>query len=302
MFFRKKKPEPPSILREFQNLPGAFAPQEFQVSFLGVLTRNTFWQNPGGFVVGVPDVDDESYEYACILEAAKQASGCFTFVEAGAGYGRWSAIAAVAARRVGKPYSLHAIEAEPQHIAWIHDNMADNDIAPARYHVHPVLVGASLSETPFTVISPQEGMTPRAWYGQAAMDRSSQPHLKPSELEYFGRKVRMHPDGWGTIDVETRPLHEILADVASIDLIDMDIQGSEADAIEASLDFLSARAKRLYIGTHAPAIETRLREMLSASGWTCKLDYAMGKTSPTPLGKDVFFDDGVQYWVNPRLV
>ena len=22
----------------------------------------------------------------------------------------------------------------------------------------------------------------------------------------------------------------------------------------------------------------------------------------TPLGKDVFFDDGVQYWVNPRLV
>jgi hypothetical protein len=80
----------------------------------------------------------------------------------------------------------------------------------------------------------------------------------------------------------------------------MDIQGAETNAIEASIDFLNARARRIYIGTHSRKIEIRLRAMLSSSGWECRIDFECGKEAQTDLGP-IKFGDGAQFWVNPRF-
>jgi FkbM family methyltransferase len=205
----------------------------------------------------------------------------------------------MAARRLAKKYSLHMIEAEPQHVQWITTHMDDNDIRPSNYHVHPYLIGRR-SVAPFVVISPEQGMTPRTWYGQAAW-WGAQDSPDKSEVDYLGHKATMHDGGWGTIDVECRPLHEILANVPSIDFIDMDIQGAEADAIELSIDFLCERVKRLYIGTHTPEVEQRLRRSLESNGWTPMLDYKVGTTVETEYGS-IAFGDGVQFWINPRKI
>lgn len=295
MFFRKKQ-RLPAVIHEFQNLPGALAPEGFEVSFLGALTRVEFYPLPTG-VSPLPHVHEELFEYVSLLEAVKEAGEHFTFVECGAGWGRWSCIAAVAARRLAKQYSLHMIEAEPQHVQWITTHMDDNDIRPSHYHVHPYLIGRH-GVAPFVVISPDQAMTPRTWYGQATWWGAPDTPGK-SEIDYLGHKATMHEGGWGTIDVACRPLHEILADVPGIDFIDMDIQGAEADAIELSIDFLCERVKRLYIGTHTPEVEQRLRRLLADRGWTSKLDFGTATTVETEYGS-VAFGDGVQFWINPR--
>lgn len=103
----------------------------------------------------------------------------------------------------------------------------------------------------------------------------------------------------GAIEVGVLPLDVILADEPLIDPIDMDVQGAEAEIIEASVRFLEARVKRLHIGTHRHDIEARLRTTLHRTGWYKVWDFPCQSTVPTPFGVVSFFD-GVQGWINPR--
>ena len=84
-----------------------------------------------------------------------------------------------------------------------------------------------------------------------------------------------------------------------VDLIDMDIQGAEAEVVESSLDLLDRRVKRVHIGTHGDEIEARLRAAFARMEWRCLYDFPHGSDTATPFGV-VSFGDGVQSWINPR--
>lgn len=95
-------------------------------------------------------------------------------------------------------------------------------------------------------------------------------------------------------------LNEILQETGIVDLVDADIQGSEADVFETSSALLDWRVKRVHIGTHSEDQENRLRALFSELKWRPVFDFPCLGNRPTPWGP-VEFQDGVQSWVNPNL-
>jgi hypothetical protein len=85
-----------------------------------------------------------------------------------------------------------------------------------------------------------------------------------------------------------------------VDLIDLDVQGTELIVLSSAVEQLSQKVKRVHIGTHGEEIESGLRTLFQNLGWTKLNDYACGSESETPWGV-IKFGDGVQTWINPKL-
>ena len=89
-----------------------------------------------------------------------------------------------------------------------------------------------------------------------------------------------------------------------IDLVDLDVQGAEADVLENATRDLE-RVRRVHIGTHVigDRVEERLRVLFRRLGWDCQTDYPANTTVPETWwgGQNVWFEDGVQSWTNPAL-
>src|SRR5262245_931912 len=93
------------IFGEFKAFEGE-VPSQFVYDFVGSFMDSKFSfaqrASQAGFVkASIPSLSDEYFEWVSLLEAAKAARTSFTVVELGAGYGRWAARAALAARQRG---------------------------------------------------------------------------------------------------------------------------------------------------------------------------------------------------------
>lgn len=121
-----------------------------------------------------------------------------------------------------------------------------------------------------------------SWYGQAIASD------KTTDDETARAKVRAV-----TLSHLLRPL-----DV--VDLIHLDIQGTESEVLQEAATQLDKKVRRVHIGTHASAIEDELRSLFGGLGWTSLNDYGCGTDSHTPWGR-MTFQDGIQTWVNARL-
>jgi FkbM family methyltransferase len=281
-------------------------PAGYTYDFVGTLTPSHFsgWKvfsEPTAVIARFPTVDEEYFEWIDLLESVENADSLFVMAELGAGYGRWACRGAAAARAKGKEFHLILAEAEPRHVEWAHEHLANNGVTAAEYILFPVAIGAGHGTMPFSVEMPESNSfsNPKDWYGQLIMPSDLTDRLRDTGRTYLGHSVKA-ADGWGLIVVEVVPLVDILATVEHVDLIDIDVQGAEADIIAESIKVLNAKVKRLYIGTHSSEIESRLRSDLSAAEWFCIHDYpCLRKNVRTPFGP-VDFNDGVQGWINPR--
>ena len=233
----------------------------------------------------LPLVNEEYFEWIDLLEAVDDARESFTMVELGAGWGRWLVDAWSALRMINKtnlPIKLIGVEADLQHFAWLRQHFRSNGLDPDRHRLIEAAVMADDGTIHF-----QSGAAD--WYGQQAFKTDDGPNWFPAD----------HPD------VSLRPvpavsLSTVLDGIPFVDLVDMDIQGSEADVVLASTDLLQARVRRIHIGTHGAAIEDLLRQAFRSIGWICRWDFSLHGRRETPYGA-VLFDDGVQSWINPRL-
>src|SRR6185369_6694892 len=93
-------------------------------------------------------------------------------------------------------------------------------------------------------------------------------------------------------------LQTILSSCEIVDLIDMDVQGAEYQVVAVSIKEISAKVKRIHIGTHEKTIEDNLRLLFKSMGWVNIYDYSVGSSTQTKFGP-VTFGDGVQSWRNP---
>jgi hypothetical protein len=102
---------------------------------------------------------------------------------------------------------------------------------------------------------------------------------------------------WPNAHVEMRRsivLEDVIGEIAIIDLLDLDIQGMEAEVASSSIELIARRVKRILIGTHSREIEDTLRQLMTAVGWRPHFDYpCASRNHPTPAGP-VDFYDGVQ--------
>ncbi len=250
--------------------------------------------------VPLPAFDEEYFEWIDLLESVAAARGQYTMMELGAGYGRWSIRAALAARQRGTiPCRLIAVEAEPVHFEWLRTHFRDNGLDPDAHTLLQAAVSDSTGAASFCVGSPLGNDAPDLWYGQALVKNDEAAQLVEHE-KYAGIQVRRDPNGWKSIAVRKVSLQDLLAPLDQVDLIDLDLQGEELIAIRSAIEGLDKKVKRLHIGTHSTEIEAGLRKILSKHGWRSLADYACGGPRETPYGT-IHFGDGVQSWLNPRL-
>ena len=84
-----------------------------------------------------------------------------------------------------------------------------------------------------------------------------------------------------------------------VDLVHIDVQGTEVDIVSSALPVLRDKVKCLVIGTHGREIEGQLASILAEDGWrlcreqSCRL--AQGAKEIACIV------DGCQMWRNPRL-
>jgi hypothetical protein len=118
-----------------------------------------------------PQVDEDYFEWIDLLESVIAARGSYTMIELGAGMGRWSVRAALAARQFKPrmPFRLIAVEADPVHFDWLRWHFLDNGLDPKEHR----LINAAVSDTPGVVqpcirgpIGGNCDLRPNEWYGQ----------------------------------------------------------------------------------------------------------------------------------------
>jgi FkbM family methyltransferase len=225
-----------------------------------------------------PPPSEDLFEWISVLEAVDRADTMFVMVELGAGFGRWLVGGALAARQRQLEISLFGVEAEPTHFAWMREHFERNGLAPDQHRLVCAAASARDGHALF-----QTGRNDR-YYGQKLVGR-------PRNLGWplRGGRLRLAP---------TIGLASLLRDVGRVDLLDLDIEGAEADVLEAGAEALAGKVARVHIGTHPGGGEARLRSLFAALGWTCVWDFPCEQESLTEFGP-LHFQNGVQCWLNP---
>lgn len=294
----------PTIFEAFPRWSG-WVPAGYWVSWLGVLTPISyaiFKKFPASVherrleESTYPECDSEILDHVVLLEAVLDSSERFVMVDLGAGWGRWLANGAYAAKQKGLSYYLVGVEAEPQHFQWMGEHLDGNGIEPAKRQLAQAAVSSKTGDCWFYV-----GRSGR-WYGQSAVPDSNVVYTGPrpippgTEIPHNQEVIRR---------VRALDLAEVLRGVPEVDFLTLDIQGAELEVLAAQAKLLHQRVKHVDIATHSHEVEEGLRKFFRRMGWTPRYDVPLKAERVVRLGRDevreVQFKDGVQVWLNPRF-
>lgn len=242
----------------------------------------------------------DGIEYAAGALAFEAARGRerFSAVELGAGWGPWTTFFGLGARALGfKRIQLTAFEADAKRFAQLREHLAQNTLvttdAPAAGddgHLSWLLLNAAAWWKNDTLLWPDHDNPLDAGMRAEPLDHAQQGN------DYRGHKSRYRA-------IPAFDIVERLQEVTPIDIMHIDIQGSEAELVPQVMDFLNTQVRSMFIGTHSRKIEGDLMELLYQQGWQllrekpCRFD--QDSNAPTLDGRTV--SDGGQYWKNPRL-
>jgi hypothetical protein len=133
---------------------------------------------------------------------------------------------------------------------------------------------------------------PAADWGQAPLFNVGVDDGSPALVDYRGMPVDR------TEEVRVYSLDSLLANEELVDLLHVDVQGTEVELLSAGLETMSRKVKALVVGTHGRQIEEDLAEVLIGAGWVlCREQacaFGLGGSSVT------FSSDGTQFWRNAR--
>lgn len=276
--------DPIALIRRYEDTSRATFPGHY-VNYFGVAIATKFF--PHILQEGVEgDTVPANWhadiaEFGAALRAVELSGESFHAVELGCGWGCWMNIAGAAARRAGKSVFLAGIEGDPSHICYAQEAMATNGFAPSQYLLHH---GIAAAEAGVALFPKQDG---NQW-GLAPVFGATVAEQEKAILS-------------GAYDVLPMvPLSALVPPGGRIDLLHMDIQGGEADLVEAAIDTLSDSVAYMVIGTHSREIEGRLFDILPKAGWKLEIDRpATYHINHSPILVAV---DGVHGWRNTRLL
>jgi FkbM family methyltransferase len=223
----------------------------------------------------------ELTEWRAVFDAIEDASARLTMLEIGAGFGRWT-VNAAAALRAYRPELKHrfvAVEAEPTHYRWLEQHTRANGLRRWSRAGSCKLIRAAVSshtgQDKFFFGNPED------WYGQ----------------------VLVRPENEGAdapvTRVRTVTLSSLLQPLGCIDLIDLDIQGTELEVLTEAAHALG-KVRRIHVETHSDQIDEQLPAVLeqAAGHWEQEIAIPLGTRCPTVLGEADFAEGGVQLWRN----
>jgi FkbM family methyltransferase len=254
--------------------------------FLGSATNVSFRKGWSQFAVrsgaviqpAYPPLNEHYFDWIAVLTAVDRAHGTFRMAELGAGWAPWLVRAALAARqRLNiERTELIAVEADEVHFGWVQEHFATNHVPAERSHL---LRGA---------IAEQQGLI--------RFPRVDNPD------ENYGASTRGVANGADYIEVPAFAMQDIFSLFSGpIDLLHIDIQGSEYQVIPPVMDMLKISVKSIMIGTHiSTADHNRLAHLFEGHGWNCIMNFPRNETSLTDFG-EVKFGDGFLLFSNPNL-
>lgn len=293
-------------------------------NFLGVITDSTFLElySPSNstmtvgddHVAEVPGVSDGElfFEFAAIYEAVRAAEGQFTMVELGGGYASRCVDANAALKRYNPlPARFVVVEAEPTHFLWAREHMRVNGIDPDEHWMINAAVSDSCQPVLFlvgegvyynSIIDEQESLSYCDKIVETGMEKEAMRNLICTGQ--LGAKIPYKSLAGEHIHdvkfVSARPLSDILQPLGTVDLLDVDIQGSEVTVLPAAIKSINRKVKRLHLGTHGAAIHTFMWEMFFENEWICEYDYPPNAVVETEWG-DFRTSDGILTFVNSRF-
>lgn len=191
----------------------------------------------------------------------------------------------VAAKRLGKKVFAIGVEGDEGHFNFIDEHCERNGISRNEYVAKRLIVGARDGVALFPVISDSSKS-----YGQ--------------EPKFFDSKKQANAflmqsaDDYTSVPIVT--LDKAAGDKQRIDLLHIDIQGSETDLVAGSLKTLEKKVAYLVIGTHSRTIDGDLVRLLSGNNF--RLEFEKPATFRImPDGRLVTIMDGTQGWRNLGL-
>jgi FkbM family methyltransferase len=271
-------PEEAEIFKKFPAYKGP-GTKGFITDFLGIKTSIDF-------VTGVRHLDGTvmdypvpscwhaiALEYIAALRAVLESVESFCIVELGAGWGPWIVTSGAAATQRGiRKLRLVAVEADEAHCGMILSHVKENGFSNVTEIIRGAVTGKDGSARFPIITDPANG------YG-ASVDT---------------------PDACGYVEVPSYTISTLLREIESVDFLHIDIQGTELEAIRASLDALQAKVRRMFVGTHSRRIEVELSEELAAAGWILENEQpCVFQTSED--GERRLYMDGCQVYRNPAL-
>jgi len=258
----------------------------YLTNFLGVRISPRFFpdilQDKAGTVEPIPipaNWHADIAEWAAALRAVDLASERFRVVELGCGWGCWLSNTGAAARYKGLAVELIGIEGDSEHVAYAHEAMAANGFSGSEFRI---IHG---------VAAPEKGVALFPVVENAGASWGSEPILNATAKQIKEASASGHYQ-----QLVAFPLSEIV-DGEPVDLLHIDIQGGEADFIEAAIDDLNRFVRYIVIGTHSRQIEGRIMGTLLSHGWRLEME------RPAIIrlidGRPQISVDGVQGWRSP---
>jgi hypothetical protein len=296
-------------------------PPGYAVDFLGILIDGKFiWNEVGPFGGGHVSTDRPTvanygegwFEVADWLASAQGASGRYVVVSLGAAFGRqlvgaWKAMQALNPL----PTLLVAVEPVPENCAWMRSHMATNGIDPDDHWIIQAATAADNEPVLFPVGAPGTGLNSCVEINAAPFRRTAIDLLRrDSACERVLENILLHNStgivrdlGFGLSGevkfVSAVTLRDILAPLDRVDLLEVDIQRSEAEIFPPAMQLVSRKVRRVHIGTHGSDVHDMLRALFGRAGWDIVFDYGPGK-HVTPRGP-LDLGDGILTARNPAL-
>jgi FkbM family methyltransferase len=222
-------------------------------------------------------------EWGAVLRAVDLAGSRFTIIELGCAWGCWLCNAGVAARRSGREVSLIGVEGDDVYFDIAKRQLEMNGFSAADFQVlRGIAAGVD-----GTALFPRQ-MADARGFGSA-------PVFGATDAE---RDAAIAAGSHDVLDMLA--LSRITAQHERIDLLHIDIQGGEADLIDAAIDTLVQKVAYVFVGTHGRLIEGRIYETMLRNGFRLEIERPAILTLDNPAGPVLQFD-GVQGWRNKAL-
>lgn len=262
--------------------------QRYITNWLGVKIHTKFFpgilDNKEGHIEPLPipaNWHADIAEWGFALRSVDKADETYRIVEIGCGWGCWLNNTGIAARRKSLKLDLIGIEADAGHVKFAHESLQANSFKDSEYRIVHGVAASDQSKAIFPLPD-----TPGADYGLGPVFNPSKEQLEAAEKD---KNLQI---------LDTFPLSK-LSKGKLIDLVHIDIQGSETEYILDNFDDLRNYVRRILVGTHSRQIEGDLTRFFVEKGWSLEME----RTAIINIvdGKPVVVVDGVQGWRNPEL-
>ena len=282
-----------AVFSAFKRYQGPGRPG-FVTNFLGALTDVRFVDGIealSGIVEEYPmpgNFHGDTLEWVGTLRSALDARSTFTMLELGAGWAPWCVIAYLAAKQRGiAKIKVIGIEGDLGHISFIRENFAANGIDPDVGEAIHGVVGIVDGKALF----PMANNASRVYGGCAAFSKAEQETGAFADFTASQSSLVERVEQLPCFSLAT-----LMREFDHVDLLHCDIQGGEASLFTSMIDLVSAKVRRVVIGTHSFEIDRHLACLFSKHGWVSEgiAECLMREDH----GRPVIVHDGVQVWRN----